>query len=411
MSAVDTASRHHHMLEQTHSLSAYLRNQKEAILESWCRVARQDDSLQIPLQSSGLSYQDFLDDIPHLLTILCAYLEGKLHEDALDDSAEDMRRHARERWKQNFNLEEMLRDLGDLQQVVLEAVNRFFDASMPGADSLRTDAIRQTSSFFTEAICASAARFDELQRGEASQKIEELEQMGRYLDQIGTARKNLISDVSHDISGSLTAISGVSELLKKEPVESQESVLPEFGTIIEECVASANRVLDSLLQIANLDAYEVTLELKWIELEDFLSECFREVAVGEKIKRELFIDLPGKFTIYADPEKLKRTVDALIDTALVDTALEAFRIECKAMEDAWTLRLVLPASSAHKNTRSEEIARRREIDYLLLKRLCFIQKATCRVEHAQSKEGNASITLKFPKDHDKKKTEVLLSFT
>jgi len=374
------------------TLTDYLRKVQDPLLARWREFAKRDRSFS---PSSRLSYQEFLDDIPYLLSIFCDYLDTERNAQKLSDSIKVVRRHARERWKQNFNLEELLRDLGHLNQVVLEAVNRFFDESSSAGKAHRAEAIMETSRFFSEVICASVAHFNDLQRNEALGKVEELQQMRRYFEQIGEARRRLLSEASHDIGGSLTAISGVSEMLQSGEVGSEASALSEFREIIDESVAEATGVLDALLQLAHLDAGQMTVENERHPLGRFLRDSIDEIASLREIAVSFDESGIGDLEAEIDPEELRRTIEVLFDFADANSSEGKIEIVCHQDKDLWTLAFHFAANAEHAGNSVPTSENRREIDRILLKRFCLLQSASCKILENQGETNETVVFLEF----------------
>lgn len=381
------------MTVEADSLSTYLRCNEDSILRHWREVSEQEDPTG---PQTRLSYREFYDDVPVLLSVLSDYLETPQSAQNMREAMEAIRRYRRSRWLQRFDLEELLRDWGRLQQVVLATVNRYFNANWHGSSDDRTEAIHQTSGFFTEAVCVSAARYDELRQKEAFGQLQELKQMQAYFDQIEKAGQHLLSDASHDIGGSLTAISGVSQLLKQDGAGKDATALPEFGAIIEESVSSAAKVLESLAQLAHLDSGAARLELEKRELANFLRERIDRIADLHGMEVTFQMNGPNDFVAKVDPEKLQRTIDVLIDYASANPATESVRIECEVCEDSWTWRQRFSSSPDSGADHADETARRREVDQLLLRRLCFIQKAMLRFDEAALDDPAEVVLLRFP---------------
>ncbi len=313
---------------------------------------------------------------------------------------ETLRQHGVSRWLQRFDLEEMLRDWGRLNEVVLTMVNRYFDENLPQETEARTRTIHQTNGFFTEAACVSVARYDKLRQQETARELEELKQMRRYFEQIEEARQHLLSNATHDIGGSLTAISGVSQLLKHDQVGDDDQALPEFGSIIEESVTSATKVLDSLLQLAHLDSGEARLELEKVELGACLGKWIERIAADLETEVEFRMNGPEGFFVLVDPGKLQRTIGVLIDFALADPASGPLLIECEAGEDSWTLMLRASRDAEFAGKDAGMTERRRDVYQLLLRRLSFFQKATLRFDEDGATSGTEAVLLRFPLSYE-----------
>ncbi|MFW5874310.1 MAG: histidine kinase dimerization/phospho-acceptor domain-containing protein [Verrucomicrobiota bacterium] len=378
-------------LSEDTSLSDYLRAEKGAILERWHAIADRDEACS---QSSRLSFEAFLDDVPYLLSVFFDYLEKSGRKEVIAESMELIGRHGRSRWRQGFDLEELLRDWGKLQQAVLEAVGRYFDKEGPDPPISQTEATGRTAHFFTEAVCASVEHFKELRRAEASGTTEELEQMRRFIDQIDRARRHFLSDVSHDLGSSLTAISGVSDLLKHDKSLGDGTALDEFGQIIDDSVSSASKVLDSLLQVMRIEAGRTDLKTDTVRIGDFLTGRIGKLTEEKRLEVDVVIEGDADFEATADVDKLGRTVEALLDFAEADSDGGSVRLRFGCKEDSWYLRLECEASSELEDNENSTLWHRKEIDLLLIRRFCQIQKANLR--RRLNRNGCHEIVLGFP---------------
>ncbi len=381
------------MKYETTNLSAYLRNTEGAILRHWRESSERHDPAGT---HSRLSYREFYDDVPILLAVLANYLDTDRNRNDLAEASDAIRRHGRARWLQRFDLEELLRDWGRLHQAVLAAVSRYFDEHAPDAREDRADALQDLTCFFTEAASVSAGRYNELRRKEALGELRELKQMKAYFEQIESALRNLVSDASHDIGSSLTAISGVSQVLKQDDESNAAAAMPEFGSIIEESVRSASGVLELLAQLTRLDSGEARLDLETVDLGTFLRTRIREIGEDNGIDVRFGLTALDPFEARVDPGKLRRTLEVLIHYAAAGPDPETVRIDCGIEGDSWTLTLEISRDADAEADHLEVVERHREINQLLLKRLCFVQKALIRFEGESADAHGEKLLLRFP---------------
>jgi hypothetical protein len=97
-------------------LAAYLQSHEDEIISRWKRACERDDALELV---SRLTRSQFRNNIPAALGALYRTLvEGKAAA-ASDEALNEVAKHGHHRWKQGFNLQQVTRDWGKLNQVIV----------------------------------------------------------------------------------------------------------------------------------------------------------------------------------------------------------------------------------------------------------------------------------------------------
>ncbi len=377
---------------ESRDLPGFIRAHRSDIVESWAAITRPQLS---PQPSRKLSFEEFRDGVPVALDLLVKFLEHRKNLEQSSEFDEATIHHGHCRWKQGFNLRDLIRDWGNLQRVVLEWVNRFYQSGEASAKETlqHSRVVELVVSFFTEAICSSVDYFDQHRKGEAARLGRELERMRRHFDRIGYLRKR-----THEIRGPLTAISAASSVLKADESESHHGDLSDVGFILDESVASAMEVLDSLRDLSQIDAGQVELSLESVDVAALLREFLGgEGRPAEEASGSGGFDLvaPESLEVEADAAKLRKTFESLLRIVRAGGGNEQAargRLTLRPLEDGWELQVShdtpdTPGKDEHES--AEE-----EIDALMLGRLCEIQSAGYKREKSDS--GRQSITLLFP---------------
>ena len=108
----------------SHDLPGFIQSHQIDIVESWAAVTRPQLS---PKPSRELSFEEFRDGVPVALDLLVKFLAHQRDLEKSSDFDEATNHHGHCRWKQGFNLRDLIRDWGNLQRVLLEWVNRFYE--------------------------------------------------------------------------------------------------------------------------------------------------------------------------------------------------------------------------------------------------------------------------------------------
>lgn len=147
--------------------------------------------------------------------------------------------------------------------------------------------------------------------------IEQLEKVQVQAIQSQTARKRLLSSISHDIRTPLTSIIGYIDALKDDiPVSNEEK--KEYLEIIAKKSSNLKQLIDEIFNLAKLDADEIVINPELLDL----TEVTREVLIGylpEIKKNNLDLDLilpTTKCFIMVDHISIIRIIDNLIKNAI-----------------------------------------------------------------------------------------------
>lgn len=383
------------------ALPGYLRANRSAIVERWVAVT-------LPrlgsLPSRRLSFEEFRDDVPKVLALLERFLDDRRDGGGLPGLDETAAEHGRYRLRQGFNLRDLIRDWGNLQRVVLEWVNRFYESAEadPPEEMDHPAAVETVAAFFTEVIGLSVNRFDDLRRKEAARLGSELERVRRHFEQIDNLRKRLLKDLSHDMRSPLTAISGASSVLKAEEggeVGRDDGISHEMGEIIDESVSSALELLGALQDLSEIDSGLATLSPSRVDVAALLREVLDRRRSPEGSGRPVVeLSGPGRLEVEADAAKLRRTFESLLSDRGADGAASPAPVErmvLRPMEDGWELevRYAAPVATGEADAESP----REMMDVVVLRRLCLVQIAGFRAEDLPG--GGVVVTLKFPLDY------------
>ncbi len=135
------------------------------------------------------------------------------------------------------------------------------------------------------------------------------------------ARKQLITNISHDIRTPLTSISGYIEALRDGITESPEEE-QEYLQILSDKSAKLIKVVNSIFELAKLEAGDTSLKPVKLDLNETIRDSVVDfIPVFRSRNIEFINQLSSEpLTIYADLLSLQRILKNLIDNALTHGA-------------------------------------------------------------------------------------------
>jgi signal transduction histidine kinase len=141
--------------------------------------------------------------------------------------------------------------------------------------------------------------------------------MARQVKATLQSQRDLVANVSHDLRTPLTSIQGFSQALldgtARDPAAQQQA-----AAIINEEARRMRRLVDDLLDLARLEAGQVSLAREPVDVAGLLRACAARLAlqaeqVGVDLKVQVAPSLP---VVMGDPDRLGQVFGNLADNAL-----------------------------------------------------------------------------------------------
>ena len=151
-------------------LAEHLDGCADAIIAVWHRAVERDD--EVP-EADRLSYSEFVDHIPALLERLSERLRG-----LPSDPTTEGREHGRVRWRQGYDISNVVKEMGHLRRALLRATYAYGQAQGFGLGTLE-DAVEAIHDVLDEAVAESVAQFQEDSLATTRSAREESEQRRR----------------------------------------------------------------------------------------------------------------------------------------------------------------------------------------------------------------------------------------
>ena len=150
---------------------------------------------------------------------------------------------------------------------------------------------------------------------ELRQARRDLESTNRDLQRIDQTKSDFISVASHELRTPLTVIKGYAEMLLED-----SNLDPNFRSAmkgIHDGTLRLHEIMNSMFDIAQLDARSMQLSLQQVNLGEMLREvCGLQSKTAQDRNLTMTIDLPILPTLKADPTSLKKVFQHLISNAI-----------------------------------------------------------------------------------------------
>ena len=166
----------------------------------------------------------------------------------------------------------------------------------------------------------SSSENDEI--GELSRVFEEMRfRLKESLElqlQYENNRKELISNISHDLKTPVTAIKAYIEGIRDGVADTPEKMERYVNTIYKKAV-DMDRLIDELFLFSKLDLKKIPFNFEKVELSDYLNDCIEELRFDlekKNINITFVNELKETSYVIADREKLKRVIMNIVENSV-----------------------------------------------------------------------------------------------
>lgn len=301
------------------SLADYLAAHRGDILAALGMAVAADPELT---SSDDLSRSQFLDHIPQVLDQFEDHLRERVRSGSApldgNDSTPSVE-HGRHRWKQGYDLREVILEWGHLHGCLLNALEDA-RATLPG---LPRDALSSAGGalavLINTAIADSAEQFARLQQKDAIRAFNDLESAVERFAENSRSRRSLWRDSAHDLRGQLSLITSAASLLEDpgldEPLRAESVGMLQSGT------RTFKEMLAGLLEHAQMDTDREERRLDAFDAATLLSGL---CAASQPLARERGLSLrssgPARLSVEGDRGKVQRIAQNLLLNALAYTS-------------------------------------------------------------------------------------------
>ena len=299
-------------------LSAFgkrLAERRTDILAAWAAKVDADPRL---LTGASLPLAQLHDH----LTALLEDFEERLgmfgqaaRQEAEDAQAGDAAAHGLHRWQQGFDLAEVVRELGRLNETVVAEIDRCAGEPAHQGHDLSSAVHRIWAGIHSVATSSSVEEFFKLQQIEAAGHVQDLEQALESLQTLEAQRASLWQQAAHDLRGNLSVVSLVAAGLAT-PVGMAEK-RERFLASLDRNVRALHSLLGDVTSLARLQGGQ---EVRVVAPLDAAQLARDLVAAMDSLAHErglqLGVEGPQEFRVDGDAIKIRRIASNLLLNAL-----------------------------------------------------------------------------------------------
>jgi signal transduction histidine kinase len=216
-----------------------------------------------------------------------------------------------QRWQQGYDLREVTRELGKLNEIVV--------AELEGYRCVNAQATRESNrlwaSLCSTGIEESVAQFFQLQQQEAAGHVKDLEAAIQGIQQLEKQRADLWREAAHDLRGNLGVVANAT-------VGLSQSGLPEptrdtFVRILMRNVTSLHHLLNDVTELARLQAGGEQRRVELVDVSALMQQLCEGIrTVAQEGNLFLHCSGPDRFAVQGDEVKIRRIAQNLILNAV-----------------------------------------------------------------------------------------------
>jgi len=297
------------------AIAEHFRVRREEVLQAWRAAVKRDPDLTT---GDSLPKIELFDHIPALL----ATFERQLRNPSLNPtqaasaaSVASAAAHGLQRWRQGYDLREVTRELGKLNEIVVAELDLYANANPSVAGSLVATARRVWAALCSTGIEESVGQYFQLQQQEAAGHVNDLETALAEIRALELERADLWRQAAHDLRGNLGVVANATVGLTHSGLH--ESSRDEFVRILMRNVTSIHHLLDDVTSLARLQAGQEVRRIEPIDVTVLVQQLCEGIAPVAR-QRRLFLHCAGPegFAAEGDPVKIRRIAQNLILNAV-----------------------------------------------------------------------------------------------
>jgi len=297
------------------ALAEHFDSRREHILKSWRSSVRKDPALTT---GDSLPREDLNDHVPALLATFTRELPRTVSKetDSIHGAAQGSAvAHGLQRWQQGYDLREVTRELGKLNECVVSELEEYTAAHPDISHAALSRARQAWATLCSTGIEESVAQYFQLQQQEAAGHVKDLESALEKIRAIEQQRGDLWQQAAHDLRGNLGVVANATVGLTNPGL--RESSRDSFVRILIRNVTSLHQLLDDVTSLARLQAGREVRQVEPIDISPIivqLCEGIRPLAQ----QRHLFLRCEGPpgFAAEGDAIKIRRIAQNLILNAI-----------------------------------------------------------------------------------------------
>jgi signal transduction histidine kinase len=328
------------VIEQA-SIAQHLEMNRDRIISDWLDAVQSDD--QIP-SADGLTMSALKDHFPEMLRELISSVRNGDPGKNGGQARETGRDHGKARLRNGYRLDEVLRELARIRDIIIADVVAFCRRDI--SEGSCEKAIQTIWLLFDAIVAASAKQFVVAQEAELILRSSQLQHAYELvhaaterLRSVEQTRLSLLRAVNHELRNALQPVTATAELMLRE---SESSSRREVGDRLFRAATRLQLFLDRLRELSVLLAGEARVRVEKVELADLSNELvgmYRTAAENKGLRLEAHLS-PNLTEVTSDRDKLRQIGANLLSNAINFTTTGSVQLEMLAADSSrWVLRV------------------------------------------------------------------------
>jgi signal transduction histidine kinase len=287
------------------ALAEHLAHRRPAILRAWRKAVKRDPGLT---SGTSLPRAQLQDHIPALLLDFeqrltatgSAQASGRDEGNTIRDA--DAAAHGLLRWQQGFDLEEVTRELSQLNEIVVAELDRCALALPDRERTVMPLARKIWAQQHGETIGASTSQYFRLQQLEANSHIRDLEHAVATLRELEQHRALLWRQAAHDLRGNVGVVANATAALTSG--NASELARRKFMRVLDRNVSSLRLLLDDVTALARLQGGQEHRNSQPMDA----AAVLRQVCEGMQMyaqEASLFLSCDGPASLWVEGDAVK----------------------------------------------------------------------------------------------------------
>jgi signal transduction histidine kinase len=295
------------------TLADYLEERQEVITQRWVEAVRRAPDLQSP---DEVTYQQLINHVPQIYRRMIELLRHSGSAARASEARQDARIHGQHRWEQGYRLDELLREVDILRQILLVEECTEFAHQFPDSDPALAKRERNIiSGVLSELTNSSVQQFITEAEQQIRRQNEELARANQRLKELDEARLRLMLQLAHELNNLLNGIYTPVALLDKGV---DAAMGAKMIAILRRKTTDMATLVRDLLSYSTLLAGREELRVETFDVSPLCNEMettFRPAAEAKGLALELTCD-PALSAVTGDPLKVKQVINNLLSNAI-----------------------------------------------------------------------------------------------
>ncbi|MGD9943180.1 MAG: ATP-binding protein [Burkholderiaceae bacterium] len=310
-------------------LADHLRDRREALLARWRIAIRRDPRLTT---GDALPRTQLNDHIPAVLAAFEERLRAAPVPREVAVAGNVATAHGLQRWQQGYDLHEVVRELGLLNEVMVAELDAYAHDRPAVAPEVMRMARAAWATTYTHDVEQSSSEYFRLQRVEAAGHVRDLEQALRDLNEMDLQRTELWRQMAHDLRSNVGVVASATYGLQRS--DACDEVRDRFLRMLDRNVRWLRHLLDDVTDLAKLHAGSERRQLAEFDVAAVLTElCDGMQAFAQERGLYLRLEGPPTLQVEGDSSKVRRIAQNLVLNALKYTQHGGVSVRWEPGED------------------------------------------------------------------------------